>query len=395
MIRNGKQRLRDIMHPLTLGFRDRWAELSYHAESSPRFRLQVRIALTMGISLYMLVGVLDPFYIPETNRAAAWWIRLVSMAYPLLVLGITFLPLFRRLHQIPVAVIGFAPALGLTSIMALMTNDSVAQYYVGLVIVFFWTYLALGIRCIHALSVNVICVAAFYLTFGVFREMPAQFIGSSAFFLLATTIIGTGAAYLIEYQQRMLFVRNSLLEREREQHKFRALHDSLTGLPNRDLLEDRLEQAIFASRRSGQKCAGLYLDLDGFKPINDVHGHDAGDEVLKKVAERLSDLLREADTLARLGGDEFFILAGGVDSAEGAEQMAKRVLEGVTLPIALTKGGEVRLGISIGICLFPYADCTAHDIVHRSDHAMYTVKRSGKHGFAFSPPGSNSTQSAA
>lgn len=375
----------DGWHPLTLSFRDPALEAAYRQDQLPRVKLQARFALIIGIPLYLLVGVLDPWFFSDA-RLAAWWIRIGAMSFPLLLLAYTFHPRFGRLGQAGVNVVGFAPGLGGVALLSLMTIEAMAQYYVAFVIVMFWTYLFIGIRFVHALVLNGICMAVFYVVFAGIREMPAPLLASSAFFLAATTLVGAGAAYLLELQQRVLFLRNRQLEREREGHRMRSLHDSLTGLPNRDLLLDRLEQAIAAARRSRRKCAGMYMDLDGFKPINDRYGHEAGDEVLKALAVRLAGLLREADTLARLGGDEFYVLAHDIESVEGAELIARRLLAGVAEPILLSSGAEVRLGVSIGICLFPYPDCTAHDIIHRGDHSMYAVKRSGKNGFAFSAP---------
>jgi diguanylate cyclase len=372
------------MAPLSLRFHDSRRELLYRRESLPRFRLQVRIALLMGITLYFLVGVLDPWFIADGQRATAWWYRIGAMAYPLLMLGLSFHPAFGKLGQLPVAMIGFAPALGVVGVMSLMSVEGLTQYYAGFVIVVFWTYLLLGVGFLHALTVNILSTAVFFAGLILFRDMPPYLLGTSAFFLVSANLIGAGAAFLLEYQQRVLFLRNSQLEQERERHKFRALHDSLTGLPNRELLLDRLEQAIGSSQRGGRKCAGFYLDLDGFKPINDAHGHAAGDQVLKAVARRLSGLLRGADTVARLGGDEFFVLTHGVENMDCVEMVAKRLLNGVAEPVEIDNGQRVRLGASIGICVFPYPDCTAHDIIHRSDHAMYAVKRSGRNNFAFS-----------
>jgi diguanylate cyclase len=375
---------RDALNLVTLAFRDRRREVSYFQDSLPRFRLQVRIALLMGITLYFLVGILDPWFIAGSERATAWWYRASAMAYPLLVLGLTFHPRFGRLGQLPVALVGFAPAIGVVGVMSLMSVEGLTQYYAGFVVVVFWTYLLLGVGFVHALAVNMISTAIFFAGLVLFREVPPYLLGSSAFFLVSANLIGAGAAYLLEYQRRLLFLRNAQLELERERQKFRALHDNLTGLPNRELLLDRLEQAISSAQRDGRKCAGLYLDLDGFKPINDAHGHAAGDQVLKTLARRLSGLLRGADTVARLGGDEFFILAHGVETLACAELVAGRVLKGVAAPVDIDGGATVQIGVSIGICVFPYPDCTAHDIIHRSDHAMYSVKRSGKQGFAFS-----------
>lgn len=372
------------MNPITLAFRSVKREQLYRDASSSRIRTQARVALVLGLALYTLVGILDEHFLPEADLPTAWAIRIVVMSYAVAVLAFTFHPSFQRFNQMPVALVGLAAAAGLAGVMWLMPVWAVAEYYIAIVIVVFWTYLALGIRFIYGLAMNIAIFVVFYGTLAVLGDMPRPLMETSAFFLFAGSVVAAGTAYVIEIQHRLLFVRRQELVHERERHRARSLHDSLTGLPNRDLLSDRLEQAIAQSRRETLKCAGLYLDLDGFKLVNDTHGHEAGDEALKIVSSRLQIILREADTVARLGGDEFFIVARGIESAEAAEVLAKRVLVAVQEGIPLGNGSTVAVGVSIGICMFPYPDCTPHEIIQRADHAMYAVKRSGKQGFAFS-----------
>src|SRR5204863_1676136 len=128
-----------------------------------------------------------------------------------------------------------------------------------------------------------------------------------------------------------------------------AFHDSLTGLPNRALFRDRLDQAIARARRSREHMAVLLVDLDGFKQVNDSLGHDAGDQLLREVAQRFEQAVRASDTVARFGGDEFALLLESVNERE-AVALAQRLLDGVAAPVAIT-GREVSLGASIGIVL--------------------------------------------
>jgi diguanylate cyclase (GGDEF)-like protein len=162
------------------------------------------------------------------------------------------------------------------------------------------------------------------------------------------------------------------------------LHDSLTGLPNRELLDDRLEQAISQASRDERQCAGLFIDLDGFKTINDTYGHDVGDLFLKEVAARFKDIVREADTLSRIGGDEFFVLARNILTMDAAKILAEKLLNQLQAPFMLDNEIIVpSMTASIGICIFPYKHCTPIDIVRRADQAMYGVKRRNKAGVAF------------
>jgi diguanylate cyclase (GGDEF)-like protein len=157
--------------------------------------------------------------------------------------------------------------------------------------------------------------------------------------------------------------------------EFRALHDSLTGLPNRTLFDDRLEHALAQSTRSGDGAAVMVIDLDRFKEINDTYGHAAGDVVLREVAERLAAILRESDTVARLGGDEFGVVLGGID-LEGARESALRMHQALAVSVEID-GTHVDVGSSFGIAVHPLHGTVAQILVHRADIAMYEAKRTG------------------
>ena len=161
-----------------------------------------------------------------------------------------------------------------------------------------------------------------------------------------------------------------------------AYHDELTGLPNRTMFFDRLDRAISLMRRQGGLLAVLVLDLDGFKAANDTFGHNAGDLLLKAVSKRLTDALRESDTVARMGGDEFATVLPVVDSIKGTRTAAKRVLDELCRPFCLA-GDQITIGASIGIALYPQDARTGVDLVKHADEAMDSVKRRGKCGFAF------------
>ena len=165
-----------------------------------------------------------------------------------------------------------------------------------------------------------------------------------------------------------------------------AYFDSLTQLPNRRLFQDRLEQAVTASKRSGRYGAVLFLDLDGFKLLNDTHGHDAGDHLLIEIAHRLRTNLREGDTVARMGGDEFVMILERLDMSEaGATQFAQELGEKLKRAIALSfdpEGIELQCTVSIGIRLFgPTAQ--VNDLLKQADQALYQAKRAGRNQISF------------
>ena len=155
-----------------------------------------------------------------------------------------------------------------------------------------------------------------------------------------------------------------------------AFHDALTGLANRALFRDRLDQALARSARSDQRLAVLLVDLDGFKQINDSLGHDAGDRLLQQLAMRFAAHVRPGDTLARLGGDEFALLLEGADEAE-AVKVCARLLGQVSDPTSLA-GMDLSLGASIGIALHPGGHGTSDDLVRHADVAMYAAKEAGR-----------------
>ena len=172
------------------------------------------------------------------------------------------------------------------------------------------------------------------------------------------------------------------LDDQRDALRQQAHHDSLTGLPNRRLLTDRLAQSLARARRHGNRVAVLFLDLDGFKRVNDSIGHDAGDAVLRQVAQRLSAVVRETDTVARLGGDEFVLLAADFesDSAASAAALAQKCVESIGRPLQVL-GTTHTLGVSIGIALSGEHE-TPESLLAAADRAMYVVKQRGPAGLA-------------
>ena len=153
-----------------------------------------------------------------------------------------------------------------------------------------------------------------------------------------------------------------------------ALRDPLTGLPNRVLLDDRIEQAFRRSRRTGEPFTLIAIDLDGFKDVNDVRGHRAGDAVLRTLARRFEAIVREADTVARVGGDEFVILSIGTGSDDRAGALVGRLRNALRRPFRVD-GATVEIDGSIGWSVFPDDGATAEDLLARADGQMYATKR--------------------
>ncbi len=189
--------------------------------------------------------------------------------------------------------------------------------------------------------------------------------------LLVGSLLSIGASH-------SFFVR----DRQKRLTHHHAYHDSLTNLPNRMLLQDRFQQALANAQRHGAKIAMLFLDLDNFKPVNDLRGHAAGDKVLKAVAACLASCLREGDTLSRIGGDEFVILLLNITREEEASAVAQKIIDTISrlVPIA---GEDVHLGGSVGISMFPQNGASFEELLKNADAAMYLAKEAGRNGFQF------------
>ena len=172
------------------------------------------------------------------------------------------------------------------------------------------------------------------------------------------------------------------IKRSQEQMERLAFYDPLTGLANRRLFMDRLEQSLQHARRSGKPAALLFLDLDQFKAVNDTHGHDVGDELLKGIADRLRHAVRREDTVARLGGDEFNVLLHEVRDVDAAGQVAENLLAVLRAPL-IVGGNRLEVTSSIGIAMIPSDGGDATSLAQRADHAMYQAKQQGRNTYRF------------
>lgn len=167
-------------------------------------------------------------------------------------------------------------------------------------------------------------------------------------------------------------------QRSKERVAYLAMHDPLTGLANRRLLQDRFEQALTRARRGDHSVFALYLDLDGFKDVNDRYGHDVGDQLLRMVAERLRECVRESDTVGRVGGDEFVVLLEAVAHVRDVDAVAQKILDALARPFQICEQ-LVFLPSSIGAAGFPRDGADVDELLARADRAMYSAKESGGH----------------
>jgi diguanylate cyclase (GGDEF)-like protein/PAS domain S-box-containing protein len=190
----------------------------------------------------------------------------------------------------------------------------------------------------------------------------------------------------LRYGKGRLFtgILRDISERKENEERIKRLahHDTLTGLPNRNLLNDRISHALARVRRHGGRMAVLYVDLDKFKPINDTLGHEAGDWVLREVARRLNHCVRSSDTVSRVGGDEFVVVVEEIGRPGEAAMVARKIIEALATPIAYNEH-PCLVGASIGIAVFPDDGNTMEEVSKAADVAMYRVKHSGRNGYCF------------
>jgi diguanylate cyclase (GGDEF)-like protein len=224
---------------------------------------------------------------------------------------------------------------------------------------------------------------------GVFGEFLASYMALALFaVLVATSVQSLGIFAILVFAAPLAFARQmfqrthslqeatSELAEKQAENEYQALHDSLTGMPNRMLFQQRLVEAIAEARRSGEKLAVMLIDLDHFKEINDTLGHHFGDLLLQEIGPRLSSVLRDNDLMARLGGDEFGIVLPELPSDEVATRIADRLIEELETPVSV-EGLALDVSGSIGIALFPTQANDAEALLRRADVAMYAAKENG------------------
>lgn len=204
-------------------------------------------------------------------------------------------------------------------------------------------------------------------------------------------IIVTGIFSVLVLQSFASFMHSTekllvRIKQQRDEIERLALHDPLTGLPLASLANDRIQMAMHAARRSGKRMALLFVDLDGFKRVNDSLGHDVGDAVLKVTAERMVGCLRGEDSVARIGGDEFLVVVSAVSEPSQAGRVAEKLVRAAAQPIDFN-GRQLQVGASIGIAIYPDDAEDVQSLRRMADLAMYEAKRQGRnrHQFAREP----------
>lgn len=369
----------------SLKFENVRLEAHYKTHTAPRLLSQSRLALILGALMYEMYGILDFLLVPKNIIDKIEFIRICTTFAIIIVFGLSFTKYYKKYNQALLISILLFAGIGLIWKMALIDQRIFSYYFSGMILLLFWIHAFYILNFINAfyctLAIILLTTISFFTVFTFnYRETVCYI-----FILLSAFGVSMFSSYISEKADRLLFLREKELDRERYIQRERATHDSLTGLPNRVLLLDRINQAIHDSHRNHQVSAGIFLDLDNFKTINDTYGHVAGDHVLIEVSNRLIASIRAADTVARLSGDEFFILARDIKSIELAKTFAHKLLTQIKHEYSF-EGTQLTtpLSASVGICVFPYEGATAIDVIDKADRAMYQVKLNDKSGIQVS-----------
>jgi diguanylate cyclase (GGDEF)-like protein len=356
-----------------------------------KIQVYCRTSLLCAV-LYLCFAFLDPIALPS-NLLAAWAVRAV-------VIGATGLAIvgararraaFLRHYSLLVCATYLWWGLGIDVIILLAHGGDPARdsYYAGLLLVsmalYAWTYL----HPVYA-GLTGLALALTYIVLAWFGQRMSQghdwiVLVQNCFFLSSANVVGVFSRYMRErYSRQAFLLKNALsqnlrLEEEaKRQSEYLSEHDALTGLPNRVRFLRKLDEMI-SSSREGTSVAVLFLDLDGFKAVNDQHGHAAGDHVLRCVAERVRGAIRATDLAARLGGDEF-VIALPLSEPQGPaiiDRVSSALRNAIGEPVQYGDEG-LHVSSSIGAAVYPEHGRTAHELVHVADQGMYRAKRQRK-----------------
>lgn len=367
-------------------------EDAYQADLAGEKLRMIKVACLLCVILFLCSAILDAGSL-ASNVDGAWAVRMVVvLATAVVAAAIRRWPgAFLRHYTACICVLAFGWAAGIEALMIAADPKDLAwsTYYAGLILVamaqYTWTYL----RPLYA-GLSGLAVVAGYLLVALLVQGMADrqhwpLLGQNSFFLASANLVGLVSMTLRERFSRQAFLLKNALahdlkleEEAKRQSQYRAEHDALTGLPNRVHFLRRLDD-LLAARQGTATVAVLFLDLDGFKPVNDAHGHAAGDQVLAVIAERIRGSVRATDLAARLGGDEFVV---AVPLADATEALVVRRL-GAVLGAAIAEpvefqGQRVRVSVSIGAALCPRDAVGAEELVRLADQDMYESKRRRK-----------------
>ena len=367
------------MNPNTLCFLDTSLERRYRRHQLESIRQISRLTIPLSCLMFAAYGVIELF--THDDCSLLHTVRLVVLVLVLGLFRLTWQPHLMVYSNQIFSLITLISAGGVLTMYYLEIDHRPNAYFITLIMMLFWCYTLIGLQYVYALACGMLIWLGFSLTSNFDKNQELVVLIDQHFFLLIANILAALGAFARERQSRLLFLRECHITGERDSLRDHAMRDSLTGLLNRRALMEHLDQ-VLDIQAPGVVQAALFIDLDGFKPINDRHGHQIGDQVLSFIAGRLSNTLRGNDIVGRLGGDEFLVLISREgDGRKGPEQLARRLVDAISRPIHLEVDGEpliIGVSASVGVCLFPFSGATPETIIARADGAMYEAKQRGR-----------------
>lgn len=372
-------------------------EREYQAELGPEKVRLTRIMAALGITLTLAYMVLDVWAI-SSSLFTVWALRGAIIAALAISFLCTTLPGFQRLYPYIILVATIVMGGGIDGMICVAAPGDVAidAYQGGLILIIMGVYTLTYIHIYLATAIAVGLAISYSLivlrVHGYDTGAKSTVLVGHLFMFVSITIIGITSQVLRDrYSRENYLLRHSLQrdveikEEEKRRASYLAEHDPLTGVGNRLRFERDANALLDRARETGALVQILFVDLDGFKPVNDMHGHAVGDRVLKAVAERLRQSIRRGDVIARVGGDEFVIamLSSRKDRTAGPVAAAKIVAtlgEGFDV-----RGATLHLSASIGVAGFPTDGDDLETVLRAADAQMYVAKKRGKSGIAITP----------
>lgn len=370
----------------------------YYADRSSK---QIRFVFILAIVVLGAFGILDRLMAPDTFQQL-WRIRFIYTA-PVLVIPfiLSLFQRFDRYMQWLLFVAALGTGAGVVTIITIAGDPLSYLYYAGLMLIMMFIFGFSRLRFPLAVSASFILIILYEIAVTIIAPVSRPILINNNFFLIAATVVGIASNYAFEYSVRRTFFLNRLLKSEREklagmydqleervnertaalQHandqlNRLALYDSLTGLYNRRSLNIHLQEIILSARREPKRnpMALLYIDLDFFKDANDTYGHDAGDEVLRQMADRIRNSIRKSDYPCRLGGDEVIVFLSTISNDEDAAIVAEKLLQALAEPFHV-RDYQINLSASIGVSIFPRDGESSPELIRAADSALKAAKK--------------------
>lgn len=368
-----RDELQPQMHPATLRFRDWQLESDYLQAMRCQTAAVVRFGILLVLTVFLLFGVLDLWAAPG-HTGPSWTIRAAAFVATALLFCVSFTRVFEQHRETFMLPFCLLLGLGMTTLFSTLPQGGVGQYYAGYMLIIVGAYTVLGLRFVNATFVSLAILGMYLAVEYMFQSHAGARPLSNAAFIFSAMCVSAVGGYIHERQRRLAHFRLRLIERERARSEYSALHDPLTGLPNRRLLMERMHRAMARDKRYHTYAAALFIDLDNFKPVNDKFGHTFGDKLLRAVAERLKEVVRDTDTVTRVGGDEFVVLLEDLVEPECAELLKQRMLLAFAAPFSI-EGETLRVEMSVGCALDPVDARAPRELLQAADHAMYEMKK--------------------